>query len=1351
MNWLNGIVAILTPDSKTTIGTGFVADSLLERETLILTCTHVLERAGYSFKNDAAVQVRFQVNRQELTAYLAKEWSRPSAAEDVAVLYLTDPLPEGVEKLPLVAAAACQHQNTQAFGYPDGTQGQLGKGEILGTIPDSKKHVSYWSVQLRSSEITHGYSGAPVWSFQSEAVLGIVRAGPKPDDMGRQSEVTYVTTSETLVELCTNLYIKAQDKDKLTQYRQRILEETHFVELKGIPLPLGRDGSPREPRISLDAVYIHPQVVAKEEREKQEKQEELRIANVGDANDFLSPMHQIATQQYHLRNDYETDKHSDPISLEEALKDKKRIVALGTPGAGKSTILRYIARRYAEKSDEFIPIMVSLRDYATIHAQNPLLSLRQFALKQVTLGDTSLHETLEQAIEHEQVLWLLDALDEAYDLAGEILREINRLPGLLLLTSRPIGYSSNAFQSLYHFEILPLTQEDVDIFLKHWVGLLANTLEVNTKVNVNERIVHLQKQLKAQPKLQRLTRNPLLLTFLATLATRDIQPELPSQRVQLYGQYIDELLNWEIARRQTKHANRGEWSLVSIKGEIARRAARDGLCYLGWALHLHYHGGKAKTVPDKTLLIDTLATYFIHDNYPDATNLAATIIDFWQAAGMLDTWQIGKHTYLSFRHLTFEEYAVAWGLNRVWQRNSQVAWQFLFPRLHHYAWREPVLLLFGLMNGQQQQELLRSLLSGKSLEERYLHRDLLLAGTLIVDGTVTDLKLRSQVVARLQRLEKSRYRFRIIRNFALRRGIITANRKTLDLIEDMLRQIRGIAISRQSTTILSNDGKILDNPTVRNDSTATIMKELEQALFPYFWASRKHRTNEIEQFVKETLQQNGELTVASLTKSLSYGDSKARRSAAVILGCFEEFTAVPQLITALSDNDSHVRRFAAISLGEIGDSLAVPHLITALSDSKSKVRGCAASALGQIGDKVCVPYLVCALKDTNVDVRRSVAHALRRVPDPAAIPQLITALADSERDVRCHATLALGEIGENAAIPHLTHSLMTDSEYYVRKYAAEALGLIGGETVVPFLITALSDRDIDVRQSAIKALQKVGDKVGNGTVVPQIINAFASGESFICERLIYTLFEFGEASIPYLIESLTHENAKIRIHTARTLGEISNPIATSPLIANLTDSNAEVRQFTAMALGQIGDDTATPYLINALSDDNEDVRSFVVHAIGQIGDKSSFTSLVNMLKDKNYQVRLAITQTLLPTGGTAAIPHLIMALNDRDEWIRYYAAQALMEIGDVTTIPTLIIALADKYNFVRETAAQALRIIAKNIVDIETLQHTRKALRQRITDDDHRVAFYAADALDQIVAQITVLQVANLPFEDPLC
>jgi hypothetical protein len=46
-----------------------------------------------------------------------------------------------------------------------------------------------------------------------------------------------------------------------------------------------------------------------------------------------------------------------------------------------------------------------------------------------------------------------------------------------------------------------------------------------------------------------LTRNPLLLTFMVTLASPAETTELPQQRAQLYALYIEKLRDWEIQRQ----------------------------------------------------------------------------------------------------------------------------------------------------------------------------------------------------------------------------------------------------------------------------------------------------------------------------------------------------------------------------------------------------------------------------------------------------------------------------------------------------------------------------------------------------------------------------------------------------------------------------------------------------------------------------------------------------------------------------------------------------------------------------------------------------------------------------------
>ena len=92
-----------------------------------------------------------------------------------------------------------------------------------------------------------------------------------------------------------------------------------------------------------------------------------------------------------------------------------------------------------------------------------------------------------------------------------------------------------------------------------------------------------------------------------------------------------------------------------------------------------------------------------------------------------------------------------------------------------------------------------------------------------------------------------------------------------------------------------------------------------------------------------------------------------------------------------------------------------------------------------------------------------------------AVPALIQTLQNQDISVRGNAANVLGQIGEEAvdAVPALTLALQ-DLDPEVHQYVAWALGMIGkgAKDAVPVLIQAL--KDPEVRDSAAKALKKIG-------------------------------------------------------------------------------------------------------------------------------------------------------------------------------------------------------------------------------------------------------------------------------------
>jgi len=131
-------------------------------------------------------------------------------------------------------------------------------------------------------------------------------------------------------------------------------------------------------------------------------------------------------------------------------------------------------------------------------------------------------------------------------------------------------------------------------------------------------------------------------------------------------------------------------------------------------------------------------------------------------------------------------------------------------------------------------------------------------------------------------------------------------------------------------------------------------------------------------------------------------------------------------------------------------------------------RDSAIESLVEIGEPAVEP-LIQALKDEDSFVREGAAEALGKIGDKRAVEPLIHALNDEDWQVRWEAAEALDELGYEPKND-------TEKAYYLiaRKNWDELVKM--GEPAVEPLIQALKDEDIFVREAAVEALGKIGDK-----------------------------------------------------------------------------------------------------------------------------------------------------------------------------------------------------------------------------------------------------------------------------------
>ena len=196
---IKGLVQILSPDGATA-GTGFV----VLREGLIATCSHVVQGVKDQESNRPLpdkVRIRFRATGAEGEA-LVVHWS-PFAQADVAILKLLGDVPPGIEPLFLGTSAGVAEHKFKTFGFPElgPIDGLAGGGDIL----EPTQRSGFPILQLRSTEITNGFSGAPVWDKFRRRVIGMVNLVTTPDKLGRLIQTAFIVPADTLQTLCPDL------------------------------------------------------------------------------------------------------------------------------------------------------------------------------------------------------------------------------------------------------------------------------------------------------------------------------------------------------------------------------------------------------------------------------------------------------------------------------------------------------------------------------------------------------------------------------------------------------------------------------------------------------------------------------------------------------------------------------------------------------------------------------------------------------------------------------------------------------------------------------------------------------------------------------------------------------------------------------------------------------------------------------------------------------------------------------------------------------------------------------------------------------------------------------------------
>jgi HEAT repeat protein len=311
---------------------------------------------------------------------------------------------------------------------------------------------------------------------------------------------------------------------------------------------------------------------------------------------------------------------------------------------------------------------------------------------------------------------------------------------------------------------------------------------------------------------------------------------------------------------------------------------------------------------------------------------------------------------------------------------------------------------------------------------------------------------------------------------------------------------------------------------------------------------------------------------------------------------------------------------------------------------------------------------IAALRAEDWAIREEAATLLGDLRDPRAVCSLVSILRDRDRSVREAAIRALTSIGEPSVVPLGT--CLSDPELTVQEAASGVLASIADGRVLDPLVQALRSPDWIVRMHAAKALGRIKDPGSIQSLIPLLQDNVKA----VREETSTALAAMGEAAIPALIKSLTHQDWSVRLHAVESLGKTKSPKAVEPLLWVVThDGDSAVREDAIRALGEIGDSQAVEYLFTAMKEPG--LRTSAVEALGRIGDRRAVPILIDVVTGVN------------PPNVTNAVAGCGEQWNE-EAVTQAAAVQALGAIGDESALPTLVAALGP--TFTRAEAAAAL-------------------------------------------------------------
>jgi len=433
----------------------------------------------------------------------------------------------------------------------------------------------------------------------------------------------------------------------------------------------------------------------------------------------------------------------------EIISRNRQVVVLGDPGSGKTSLLKFLALRWAKEDLGALPLLVDLKEY--VKDRKGILEYFHSAHDVFRLNAAVLQERLSAG----QATVYLDSLDEVFDAAvrQSVVEEIivfcarySQVP--VVVTSRKVGYDPDRLRSagFFHATLEEFDRPQMLEFLSQWHRIAE--ADENERALIQKR---LERALDESSAIRELAGNPLLLTMMAILNRHQ---DLPRNRTTLYREASRVLLDDWDARKALP------------VGEFDREDKEALLREIAGAMQ-QAEGGLAANLIEQSRLTAMIRQFLEGLSLQEARQKSKLLFNQLTERNFILTYA-GSGRF-SFINRTFlEYYCASWFVDRVQKRQElsleQLKTEVFGRHWRNEEWHEVLRLIGGMINEKMTEELILFLMAQDGSNDK-------LANLLLAAGCLNEVRNRRviQTTARelWDRFEREAIRYEPPRDYQL--------------------------------------------------------------------------------------------------------------------------------------------------------------------------------------------------------------------------------------------------------------------------------------------------------------------------------------------------------------------------------------------------------------------------------------------------------------------------------------------------------------------------------------------------------------------------------------------------------